>query len=828
MARILGWYTSKKSEGQGDLTASGDDEYILDKIALMTEQQAIEILTKAIDHHKDDPNFPAERLRDLKLLIEQPDCHSLDLTDHGLRLRIEAAIIHYHSPYPEVRSVTTPNDDTSIPVETLRAYVLGLLFMGGCTAVNTFFSPRQPAISISAVVMQILVAPCGMFLARVVPAWDITIFGTRYPLNPGPWSYKEQVFATIIFTVSNTPGSTYYVYLVQRLPQYLGNSWVTFGYEITLALSVQLLGIGFAGLLRRFVVYPATALFPKVFPTLALNRALVMPEKQDETINGWKFSRYRFFVICTTLMFVWFWVPNFLFQALRSFNWMTWIAPENFALGMITGFWGGMGFNPVATFDWNVSGSGSLVTPFFSTVQHNEAFANDGTRYNVTRIISKNGDGADQEAYRAYGPPFFSGANIFGQGAWFAWYPMTLTSVSIQHWDLLKSSAVEMYRGFVNRKSVYENYHDPHTRMMAAYPEVPDWWFACILILSLTLGIVALAVWPLSVPIWSLFAVIGISAVMLIPSVLLLASANVTVGFNVLFQMLGGVWFAGNPEALIIVTAFGQTFNPQAENYIADQKMGHYAKIPPRAVFRGQVIAVVCNCFIFVGMLDWMVTNFDEGTLCRWDNPQHFVCTDAVLVFASAIEYGAFGVRNMFELYPILPWCFLAGAVVGTAWGFGRRYGPGIRKNARLQLSNGIGGYLETYLFGPMSWLKWFDPAVFWSGALQWTGGNNLSYATNGLYLSFIFMYFIKRRYMAWWRKYNYLIEAGFGVGVAISAIIQTFALSFPGIEVDWWGNSVSTAGLDYQAYNQNATLLSVPKGGYFGPSPDDYPMKFS
>ena len=41
-----------------------------------------------------------------------------------------------------------------------------------------------------------------------------------------------------------------------------------------------------------------------------------------------------------------------LSQALRSFNWMTWIAPDNFALGAVTGFYGGMGYNPWATFDW--------------------------------------------------------------------------------------------------------------------------------------------------------------------------------------------------------------------------------------------------------------------------------------------------------------------------------------------------------------------------------------------------------------------------------------------------------------------------------------------
>jgi hypothetical protein len=445
----------------------------------------------------------------------------------------------------------------------------------------------------------------------------------------------------------------------------------------------------------------------------------------------------------------------------------------------------------------------------------------------VSKILNARGDNIDISAYKAYGPPFFSGANVFGQGAWFAWYPMSLFSLSIQHWDAIKKSAIGMYRGVRYRKSIYDNYNDPHTRLMRAYPEVPDWWFFCILLLSLVLGIVALQVWPLAVPVWSLFALAGISAVMLIPSVMLMATANVFMGFNVLFQLLGGIWFSGNPEALIIMTAFGQNFNNQAENYITDQKMGHYAKIPPRAVFRGQMLAVFFNCFIFIGMLDWMVVSYNDGSLCTWSNAQHFVCTDAVLVFASAIEYGAFGVKNMFELYPILPWCFLIGAGVGIAWGCARRFGPSVRDYFRRRSSEGSFASLDKYLFLPLSSLHWFEPSVFWNGALNWTGGNNLSYATNGMYVSFIFMYYIKRHYGAWWEKYNYLIEAGFGVGIAISAIIQTFALSFTGVEVTWWGNTVSTAGVDYASYNQNATLLPVPANGYFGPSPDQYPMNF-
>lgn len=44
----------------------------------------------------------------------------------------------------------------------------------------------------------------------------------------------------------------------------------------------------------------------------------------------------------------------------------------------------------------------------------------------------------------------------------------------------------------------------------------------------------------------------------------------------------------------------------------------------------------------------------------------------------------------------------------------------------------------------------WVNPAVTRAGALNWTGDNNLSYATNGAYMLFIFIYYIKRQYTSW------------------------------------------------------------------------------
>ena len=265
------------------------------------------------------------------------------------------------------------------------------------------------------------------------------------------------------------------------------------GYEILLALSVQFFGFGFAGLLRRFVIFPVEAIWPKVLPTLALNRALLVKEK-GERINGWGFSRYKFFMCCFGLMFVYFWIPNSLFTAIRLFNWMTWIAPNNFTLGMITGSYGGMGFNPISTFDWNVAGTGALVTPFFSTLQQygarvlsgliiigmywgnyywsaytpinsNESFDNTGQTYNVTKIMGTNGY-IDKEAYKQYGPPYFSGANVFGQGAWFAWYSLALTYIVIRNWKNMARTGKGMYLSIRTGASIYEGHNDPHTRMI--------------------------------------------------------------------------------------------------------------------------------------------------------------------------------------------------------------------------------------------------------------------------------------------------------------------------------------------------------------------------
>lgn len=202
-------------------------------------------------------------------------------------------------------------------------------------------------------------------MAQTLPDWGFRFRGTRYSINPGPWTSKEQLFSTIIFSGASTIGN-FTGLLVMRLPAFFNQRWVNFGFAIVLALANQIYGLGMAGILRRLTVYPIEALWPAALPTLALNRTLINDDNKRETINGWKMTRYVCFLVATAVFLVYYWLPNEFFEALRLFNWMTWIAPNNVNLAVVTGSYGGMGFNPVSSFDPNLSGSGTMNSPFFA------------------------------------------------------------------------------------------------------------------------------------------------------------------------------------------------------------------------------------------------------------------------------------------------------------------------------------------------------------------------------------------------------------------------------------------------------------------------------
>ena len=146
---------------------------------------------------------------------------------------------------------------------------------------------------------------------------------------------------------------------------------------------------------------------------------------------------------------------------------------------------------------------------------------------------------------------------MFGQGSWIATYSIFFFYVFIRRWNVISKAFKGFYRGLRRGQFLADDYDDSHTRMMRAYPEVPDWWFLLVLALSFALGIISFKAWPTEIPWWSLLALMGIGLIFLIPATILDAMAGITINWVTLFQILAGVWWGGNPDALLIFQAYG-------------------------------------------------------------------------------------------------------------------------------------------------------------------------------------------------------------------------------------------------------------------------------
>ncbi|KAK9475590.1 oligopeptide transporter 2, partial [Lipomyces japonicus] len=418
-----------------DILTAGYAPFFVEKVKAINSQESREVLEYALEYHRTDINFPYTTYDRITSLLAGEEAYGQGPVLYDLDIRLEASLMKYHSPYPEVRAVCAPTDDPTIPVETFRAYVIGLFWVVFACFINQIMYFRQPSFSLTSQVIQLLLLPCGQFAAKFVPAWKFSIGKYSLNLNPGPWTFKEQMFATILTNVGASASVWSQYAPVIRENIFYGQQWSDFGFNLLITLVTQLFGFGMAGVLRRWAIYPAKAVWPTLLPTLQLNRTLLTPERK-QNINGWTITKYKIFCITLAASFLYFFVPDYLFTALSTFNWMTWIAPKNKNLAFITGSTIGFGFNPITTFDWSVINQNSpLVVPFFTVANRyagqivggltliilyytnykfsahmppnvSSVYDRFGKSYNLSRVLD-NGV-LNTEKYQAYSPPYIS------------------------------------------------------------------------------------------------------------------------------------------------------------------------------------------------------------------------------------------------------------------------------------------------------------------------------------------------------------------------------------------------------------------------------------
>ncbi|KAH7100232.1 OPT oligopeptide transporter [Auriculariales sp. MPI-PUGE-AT-0066] len=806
---------------ESDIQAlSADIEEALQQAVNLTEEDVTDAARTILSDHENDPNFSpavlelAHRFLDADFKANQPDEYEKIYQE----MRVEAAIMVYNSPYAEVRAVVDNHDDPTIPASTVRAWIVGLIFVGAGSFINQFFSIRYPGISVGSNVAQLLAYPAGKALDTLLPAWTFNAFGHEISLNPGPFNMKEHMVITIMANVGFGAPYTNYVVFVQYVPRFFNMPWAKdFGYQILIGLSTNFIGYGLAGLTRRFLVYPPQAIWYANLATIALNRAF--HSGVNEPANGWKVSRMRYFLYCFIGMFVYFWFPNYIFSALSFFNWMVWIDPHNVNLAAITGSTGnsGLGLNPLSTFDINQFYSDPWINPFYSTmnwaagafitmpiicalwynnvwntgylpINNNYVWDNTGKRYKVAAIIDDNGL-FDLEKYKAYSPAYLSAANLLVYGIFFAAYAATVSHAFLYH----RREIAKGFRSILSRTGGLASQKDIHSRLMMSYKEVPEWWYFATLVVSIALGAAGVGAWPTTTtPAVVLYGVF-LALIFCVPIGIILSTTNVSITLNVLAEFIGGAWFEGNALAMNFFKSYGYVTTAHTLNFAQDLKLAHYTHIPPRVTFFAQMVATLVSTFVAVGIMNYQLT---IDNVCESDQKDHFICPGINTFFTASVLWGTLGPKKMFgvgAIYSGLVYCFLIGFTLPIVVWFAQKRFPAL-KSVHL-------------------------PVLF-TGGLVWSP-YGLGNVIPMLPVAWFFNVYVKRRYLAWWSKYNYITTSAFTCGIAISAIVCYFALNYSDIELDWVGNS--------KPFDDNCDALKCPRLkidpaiGHFGPGVGEF-----
>ncbi|EFY98860.2 OPT oligopeptide transporter [Metarhizium robertsii] len=741
-----------------------------------------------------DPNLPDDEHAD-----------AIEMGTRSVRKRREEE----DSPYPEVRAAVR-NYDEDVPCNTVRAWVLGLSLVVVGASMNTLFSLRQPSISIGPLVAQIIAWPVGHAWARFMPKRNFTTWGFTWTLNPGPFNIKEHSIIGVMASVSFSVAYSTDIILAQRI-FYKQNFGVLF--QLLLTISTQSLGYGIAGTMRKFLVYPASMIWPSnLVAVTMMNTMYEKNDVRDPAVFGGNMPRLLWFFLVTVGAFVYYFIPGFLAQCLSVFAFATWIAPQNPVVNQLFGGTTGLSLLPI-TFDWTqISGwvGSPLIPPWYAiantligvvafyvigcSVLHfsgawyaeflpmsdANTYDNTGATYNTSRVLSEDFT-LDQEAYESYSPLFLSTTFAVSYGLSFA----AISSLIVYTYLHNGKQIWKQYQNSANEKP------DIHLKLMKKYKEAPDWWYMGLFLVMLAMGLFTVLAYPTKLTWWGFLLAVAISFGFSLPIGIIEAVTNNRIGLNVLTEFIFGYIQPGRPLALMIFKTFGYITMSQALSFVSDLKFGHYMKIPPRTMFWAQVVATTFSCFIQIIVLNLALTNIPD--VCDQHQRHHFTCPGGRVFFSASVIWGLIGPDRMFSpgrIYSALFLFFVLGAIVPIVVYFGfKRY--------------------------PKSPLQYVMAPLIFGGAGAIPPATPLNYFSWGI-VGFIFQYWIKKRHFGWWGRLNFLTSCGLDLGLALGTLFIFFAFTMHGIEAPkWWGNEIVDSTMDAQG---TAVQGQVASGQVFGP----------
>ncbi|KAL2513540.1 Oligopeptide transporter 4 [Forsythia ovata] len=705
-----------------------------------------------------------------------------DLKEHGF---IDG---EDESPIEEVRLTVSNSDDPTLPVWTFRMWFLGLLSCGLLSFLNQFFSYRTEPLVITQITVQVSTLPIGHFLAATLPATKFRIpgFGARlFSLNPGPFNMKEHVLISIFANAGSAfgNGSAYAVGIVTIIKAFYRRK-ISFLAGWLLIITTQVLGYGWAGLLRKYVVEPAHMWWPSTLVQVSLFRAL---HEKDEQ----RMSRAKFFLIALICSFSWYVVPGYLFPTVASISWICWTFSKSLTAQQLGSGMRGLGVGAL-TLDWSVVASflfSPLICPFFAIVNvlagyaliiyivlpiaywgvdlygarrfpifSSHLFTAEGQKYNISAIVNDRFE-LDLKSYQHEGRIHLSMFFALTYGFGFATIAATLTHVGCFY-------GREIYQRY---RASYEEKDDIHTRLMRRYKDIPSTWFYILLGVTLAVSLV-LCIFlnkQVQMPWWGLLFASAIAFIFTLPISIITATTNQTPGLNIITEYVMGIIYPGRPIANVCFKTYGYMSMAQAVSFLSDFKLGHYMKIPPRSMFIVQFIGTIIAGTINIAVAWWLLDSIEhicQDDLLPPDSP--WTCPGDRVFFDASVIWGLVGPKRIFGSlgnYSAMNWFFLIGGL-----------GP-------------VLVWLLHKAYPKQSWIPLINLPVLLGATNAMPPATPLNYNA-WIIVGTIFNFFVFRYRKHWWQRYNYILSAALDAGVAFMAVLLYFSVGMENRELNWWG----------------------------------------
>ncbi|KIY68861.1 OPT oligopeptide transporter [Cylindrobasidium torrendii FP15055 ss-10] len=688
-----------------------------------------------------------------------------------------------------VRDVVSFDDDPTISTITFRTVVLSAFYVaiGACVGQLSFYRTTSATFSVFFVILTSW--PFGRALARVLPAWRISLgpLGS-FSLNPGPFSTKEHV---LIGMAANAGASgNWATYLPANAKIY---------YDIDMHPAVALffgwatafIGYSFAALVRQILIYDPQFLFPLSLQQVTLYRSMHGTSEEHDIRTRRQMN--VFWILCVA-MFAWQFFPEFIFPMTAALAPICWFGRKNHTANFVGSGIGGIGVLNF-TLNWSNITSTIITQPYFVQVilftgfvittwilipiayfgnlwgspkykvMSNGVFTKNGTAYPFLSMLTSEGQ-LNQTVYDEVGLVYAGAQYMWAIFFWYASYISAFVWMGLfagpKVWAVIKSH--------YTKKNVH---NDKLSNIMKAYPEVPLWQWAAIFLASAVTLLVIVLKGNIYMPLFTYFVAIAFGGAATLPMSLVYAISGFSMKVGLFNELIYGYMIdvpgsSPHPLGQLAYRIISGNVWYDVRTVIEDQKIGHYMHIAPRAVIFSQILGSVIGLPVNYAIMRWVLSSKMDYLREIVDDPNgQWTAQDLKSYNTAGVQYALVGPRRLFQdaSYTPLWYGFMTGAVAPlVVWLLHRRF-----KRANFHLWN---------------------TTIFFANMAEFRGNISTGPLTQ-IILGTIWNFYLYRYRYKFWSMWAYITGAALDTGFSLNLLFIFATLAAAGVTMPkWWGNN--------------------------------------